>query len=361
MSVIPSHPGPIQRRKQTELQKKLFLTGHPPEQLLTHPEIVASWQRSAHKHQLKDQQDCAPGGDAYEARLKWEASPLRPAATPLLKQVTHLVNEGKYFASLATPEGQLLWAYACAPLRGMTERGNVVPGGRWDEQSVGTTGLSLALTLKRPVTVFANEHYLPMLQGLVCYSAPIIHPQSGDLHGILSLGTGCEQHTPMAEVAISALAQDIAQQLPRYIPQAELEIHALGQPSVLFRGKPLHLTPRMIEILCILALNPDGLALEACHAALYGDEHIATTTLKAELSHLRTLLDGRITSRTYRLLGTVWVDFIELWEALRQHQTDTAHRLYRGELLPHSQSPEIRMWRTCLNAVMARSGEIRTT
>jgi hypothetical protein len=117
----------------------------------------------------------------------------------------------------------------------------------------------------------------------------------------------------------------------------------------------------MVEILCLLALNPDGLTLEACHAALYQDEHIATTTLKAELSHLRTLLDGRITSRIYRLSGAVWVDFLELWEALRLHQTDVAHRLYRGELLPNSQSPEIKMWRTCINAVMGNpSGKAKT-
>jgi transcriptional regulator of acetoin/glycerol metabolism len=239
MPVTSPPLGLRQRRKQTELQKKLFLTGHLPEQLLTHPEIVASWRRSAHEHHLKERQDCAPHGDEYEAQRKWEASPLRPAATHALKQLTHLVNEGKFFASLANRQGQLLWTYACAPLRSMTERSNVIPGGRWDEPSVGTTGISLALALKHPVTVFANEHYLPLFQGLACYSAPLIHPQSGELHGILSLGMSCEQHTPMAEVAITSLAQNIVQQLPRHIPQAELEIHALGQPHVLFRGKPL--------------------------------------------------------------------------------------------------------------------------
>ena len=137
-------------------------------------------------------------------------------------------------------------------------------------------------------------------------------------------------------------------------PQSELEIHALGSPYIFFRDKPLHLSPRMLEILCVLALNPEGMTLEACHAILYGDEHVATATLKAELSHLRTLLDGRISARTYRLVGTVWVDFIALWAAIRQHQVAEACHLYRGELLPHSQSLEIKEWRACINAVMAQ-------
>jgi hypothetical protein len=354
MPVTSPPLGLRQRRQHTELQKQLFLTGHPPAALHTHPEIIASWQRSAYQHQLSEQQDCARSGDTYDAQQCWEVSPLRQAAAASLAQVTHLVNDGKCFASIANLQGQLLWTCASAPLRGMAERSNVVLGAHWDEASVGTTGISLALTLKRPVTVLANEHYLPLLQGLVCYSAPIIHPQSGELHGILSLGMSCEQHTPMGELTITALAQNIVQQLPQYTPpQAELEIHALGQPHVLFRGKPLHLSPRMIEILCILALNPEGLTLEACHAVLYGDEQVATATLKAELSHLRTLLDGRISARTYRLVGTVWVDFIALWAAIRQHQTAEAQRLYKGELLPNSQSLEIKEWRTCISTVMA--------
>ncbi|MDD5394806.1 MAG: helix-turn-helix domain-containing protein [Thiothrix sp.] len=155
------------------------------------------------------------------------------------------------------------------------------------------------------------------------------------------------------ETLKKAAPLSIAQRLAQLTPQAELEIYALGKPQVRFRGKPLHLTPRMTEILCILALHPMGLTLEACHAALYGDGQVSQSTLKVEISHLRTLLDGRLSSRPYRLLGTVWTDFTELWEDIREHQPLEARRLYRGELLPNSTSPEIGEWRNCIAAVMA--------
>lgn len=246
----------------------------------------------------------------YNTWQRWDSTPLRLAAVSALEKVSQLVNTNELIITLADQNGRLLWTYA-------------------------------------------SKFNLTLLLDSVRYSAPILHPQSGELHGELSLGMSWEHHSVTGEIMASSLAQDIAQHLTRHAPRAELEVHALGQPWVLFRGKILHLTPRMVEILCILALNPDGLTLEACHAALYGDAQVTTTTLKAELSHLRTLLDGSISSRTYRLLGTVWVDFIELWTALRLHQDDVARSLYSGELLPASQSPEIQEWRTCLKAVIS--------
>ena len=137
-------------------------------------------------------------------------------------------------------------------------------------------------------------------------------------------------------------------------PKAELEIKALGQMRVNFRGKPLTVNKRQIEMLCLLALNPEGLSLNAFHNALYGDTPISMNTLKAEISHLRGLLDGQIGSRPYRLLMPVWSDFIELWKGVYQDNTVEAFELYQGPLLATSESPEIEEWRHCIDAVMAK-------
>ena len=160
---------------------------------------------------------------------------------------------------------------------------------------------------------------------------------------------------PLGQAAVTELARAIGRCLPQHLPRAELEIHALGQPRILFRGKPLNLPMRQVEILCLLALNPQGLTLEGFHAALYGDLPVSTTTLKAELSHLRRLLDGQIGSRPYRLQMPVWADFIHVWQALRQQQSNEAFSLYRGSFLPHSVSPELEEWRHCIDAVMGQA------
>ena len=99
------------------------------------------------------------------------------------------------------------------------------------------------------------------------------------------------------------------------------------------------------------------MSLERLHAALYGDSPVSTSTLKAELSHLRRLLGGKIGSRPYRLEVSVWADFLEIWRVVQNGHSNKALGLYAGSLLPQSQSPELEDWRHCIDAVMSRSLE----
>jgi hypothetical protein len=204
------------------------------------------------------------------------------------------------------------------------------------------------------VTVFSSEHYLPFVQDWVCYAAPIIHPQSGECVGILDMSTTWKKHTPLGQSAIAQIANSIAQNLPFTESRAELEVHALGQPRVIYQGKAIKIPQRELEILCLLALNPEGLTLEQLHTALYNDDHVSTATLKTHVSHLRHFLDGKIGSRPYRLTMPYWADFISIWEPLNQQRANEAMLMYRGEFLARSQSPEIEQWRYCIDAMMTR-------
>lgn len=316
-------------------------------------DIISSWQRSA--QYIKPRQPFAPAEDEYTTRNRWQDSLLRQAAQREQEQMMQLANEGELVAAIADPQGHLLWTFASRHMRKRAESVNFTAGGCWDERSVGTNAVGLCLNLRRSVTVFSSEHYLPFVHDWVCYASPIVHPQSGEVVGVLDMSTTWNRHTPLGQAAVTELARSIARCLPQHLPKAELEIHALGQPRILFRGKPLNLPMRQVEILCLLALNPQGLTLEGFHASLYGDLPVSTTTLKAELSHLRRLLDGQIGSRPYRLQIPVWADFIQLWQALRQQQSSEAFSLYRGSFMPQSESPEIEEWRHCIDAVMGKA------
>jgi hypothetical protein len=266
-----------------------------------------------------------------------------------------MAEEADLVAAIADPRGRLIWTFASKRMHDRAEMINFTAGSRWDERAVGTNAVGLSLRLQRPETVFSCEHFQPFVHDWVSYAAPILYPLSGECAGILSLSTAWSRHTPLGQAAVTELARAIAEGLPRNRPKAELEIYALGQPRVMFRGKPLHLPLRQIEILCLLALNTRGLNLEAFHAALYGDAPVSSSTLKAELSHLRRLLERQIGSRPYRLQVPVWADFIEIWQALRRQKTGEAFSLYRGTLLPQSESPELEEWRRCIDAVMSQA------
>ncbi|MDS4042081.1 MAG: transcriptional regulator [Candidatus Competibacter sp.] len=318
-------------------------------------EIAASWQRSL-RH-LSPRQDHAPLDDQDATKRLWHESPLRQAAHRVLDQLTQLAKEGSLLAAIADRQGRLLWTFASSHMLKRAEAVNFTAGGLWDERSAGTNAVGLALELQRSVTVFSAEHFAPYVHDWVCYAAPIVHPQTGEIMGILDISSTWNLHTPLGQAAVDEFARSIAKNLPFAKPKADLEIYALGRSQVIFRGESLHLTLRQMEILCLLALNPHGLALDALHAALYGDNPVCFSTLKAELSHLRHLLDGQINSRPYRLSVTVWGDFIELWKVLRQKKTHLACNLYHGSFLPKSAAPELEEWRYCIDAVMARALE----
>jgi transcriptional regulator of acetoin/glycerol metabolism len=312
--------------------------------------IASSWKRSA--SHLSPKTPIVPADDDYTTSHRWQKSPLRQAAVKELAQIEQLAREGSLVAALADPGGRLIWTYASQHMRKRAESVNFVAGGHWSERSAGTNAVGLSLAIRKPSTVFSSEHYLPFVHDWVCYASPIIHPQSGELLGVLDISTTWNQHTPLGQAAVCELARSIARRMPKTQPRGELELYALGKPKVVFRGEMQHVSQRQLEILCLLTLNPQGLSLEAFHAALYGDAKISMSTLKAELSHLRRMLDGQVGSRPYRLMTSVWADFIQLWQSLSVNNTEEAIALYNGAFLPPSVSPELENWRNCIEAVM---------
>lgn len=344
-----------ERRLATEKTWNGFIADRSFQMNTIQAEIAASWQRSL-RH-LSPRRDHAPLDDQDATKRLWHESPLRQAAHRVLDQLTQLTKEGSLLAAIADNQGRLLWTFASSHMLKRAEAAHFIVGGRWDERSSGTNAVGLALELQCAVTVFSAEHFAPYVHDWVCYGAPIIHPITSEIVGILDISSTWNLHTPLGQAAVGEFARSIAKSLPVTTPKAELEIYALGRSRAIFRGIPLRLTLRQMEILCLLALNPHGLALDALHAALYGDKPVCFSTLKAELSHLRHLLDGQISSRPYRLSVTVWADFTELWNALRQKKNHVACNLYHGSFLPKSEAPELEEWRYCIDAVMARALE----
>jgi hypothetical protein len=103
----------------------------------------------------------------------------------------------------------------------------------------------------------------------------------------------------------------------------------------------LLLNRRQTEILALLAMHPEGLSLEHLHALVYGDQAVTLSTLKAEVSHLRSALGGQLSSRPYRLMMPVATDVDHVLGLLRAGQVGAAVEAYGGDLLPGTNSPAL--------------------
>ena len=344
----------LRRREATKGQWQCFRKGlklNGPQ--VPGDDILASWHRSADA--ITTYQLHAPVDSVGLGEASLQGSALGEALAVTGDAIRQLVEEGDLVVALADTSGRLVWTCASENMREAAEKIRFTQGSHWHEEVVGTHAIGISLQTRRPATVFSCEHYQPFAHDWVSYGAPVCYPGSGEAAGVFCISTLWHRHTPLGQAAVTELARSLGLALPEAKPRAELEIHALGQPRVIFRGKQLQLPQRQIEILCLLALNARGLSLDAFHAALYGDAPVSSATLKAELSRLRHLLDGCIGSRPYRLQIPVWADFIEIWQLLRRKQSEHALSLYRGSLLPASASPELEEWRHCIDAVMGQA------
>ena len=293
-------------------------------------EIVASWERSA--AYIMPEVAEAPLADLDETRNAFQASPLSAAVRQLESQLQAAADDGELVVAVTDPGARILWTYGGAVMRRKAEKVNFIPGGRWDEASVGTNALDLALRLDHAATVYSAEHFSSCVHGWVCWAAPVHDPCTGRQLGVLDLSTTWDRSHPIGMATAQALARLLGREMraaaaagaaptSRYAGAGHgggmLELKLLGQPSVQLDGLPLRLTRRQIEILALLALNPDGLDLGELHARLYGDRPVSQGTLKAEMSQLRALLGGRLESRPYRIGLEVRCDVTDVLHRLR--------------------------------------------
>lgn len=314
------------------------------------PEILDSWTRSGASVARDVVQ--APLADESETRSFWQGSPLQVAVERVEDELRRTAEDGDLVLAVTDADTRVLWTYGGRVMRRKAETVNFVPGGRWDDRSVGTNALDLANRLDRPSMVFSAEHYAPIVHNWVCWAAPLHDPVSGAKLGVLDISTTWERTHPIGLATARVLARLVEQALPRThlyedTPSSEetsepgLVLSLLGTAEARVDGQRLLLNRRQTEILSLLALHPDGLSLDQLHAMLYGDHAVTFSTLKAEVSHLRAALAGQLASRPYRLLMPIATDVDHVLALLRRGEVAAAVEAYGGDLLPGTESPAL--------------------
>ncbi len=318
---------------------------------LVRPEILRSWERSAPVVGVDLAE--APLDDESDTASFWNGSPLQVAVERIESELRRTAEDGDLVVAVTDAETRILWTYGGRVMRRKAESVNFVAGGRWDDTSVGTNALDLAARNDAPSMVFSAEHYAAIVHNWVCWAAPVHDPVSGEQLGVIDLSTTWDRTHPIGLATARVMARLIETAIPastqhpglpgrqRSVQAPGLDLTLLGAADARLDGRRLLLNRRQTEILALLALNPAGLSLEQLHAHLYGDQAITFSTLKAEVSHLRSALDGQLASRPYRLTMPVQVDVNEVLGLLRRGQVRAAVAAYGGDLLPGTDSPAL--------------------
>lgn len=352
----------------------------------TRPDVAASWARSSAA--VTPGLQSAPVVAPDEVCRRWTESRLGRASRVILDDLADLAGDGDMVAAITDEHVTIAWMAGGRTMRQRAERVHFTTGGCWAEEAVGTNALAVAQHTGRAATVFSAEHYAAMVHDWVCYSAPILDPGTGRFLGVLDLSTLWSRAHHSLLTTVSALARCVEYELAAAgraadaraggslasdrragvpgaafpggdpiigadggvgpwppAPLPGLTLCTLGRPAVLVDGLPVAVTRRQIELLAVLSLHPGGLGLDELVGRVYGDRPVSPSTVKAELSHLRHALGGRIGSRPYRLVGPVYADHRVVLQALGSADLDAAVAAYRGPMLAMSDSPDVTGWR----------------
>ncbi|PWJ26682.1 transcriptional regulator [Branchiibius hedensis] len=341
----------LQSRRVAAVRAWTAFVGEADDPVTTaRPEIIDSWARSAAS--LTPDVREAPLADEAETAAYWNASPLQAAVERIQAELRRTAEDGDLVVAVTDPQTRILWTYGGRVMRRKAESVNFVAGARWDDQSAGTNALDLANRLAEPSMVFSAEHYASMVHNWVCWAAPVVDPFTGAQLGVIDLSTTWDRTHPIGLATARMMARLIEAALPKSRSHPGLvDLEEPTEPGLVMRllgtvetwldGQRLLLSRRQTEILALLALHPEGLSLEQLHALVYGDLAVTTSTLKAEVSHLRASLGGQLASRPYRLTTPVSTDVELVLGLVRRGRVAAAVEAYGGDLLPGTNSPAL--------------------
>lgn len=175
-----------------------------PEPSGVRPEVLRSWRRSRwsgvdpERHAVVE---AVPRGDGSLIDL----------AAPILRAVADPIAGDRTAVTLADPSGVCIWRWSSSAamtrlLDAVDARENIL----WTESVAGTCGAGTALDQLRPTTVVGAEHFSTVLHDWACSAAPVLHPITGRVCGIVNISVRAVDANPHLELVVRSMAVAVA-------------------------------------------------------------------------------------------------------------------------------------------------------
>jgi transcriptional regulator of acetoin/glycerol metabolism len=197
----------VHEKSDVRSARTAFLSGdeHPS---VVRPEIIASWRRSA----LLGAQPDTPALP-FCAEIDSEDA-LHVAARPVLDRLADRLDQTTTAMLLADRDARITMRWAGDPgLLRMMDRTDSAPGFALREEACGTNGLGSVLEVSRPFSVVGPEHFAERFQEYACYGAPVRHPVSGQLEGVLTFVSRATEASPFMLAFIEETAACIQERM----------------------------------------------------------------------------------------------------------------------------------------------------
>ncbi|MFF7777086.1 sigma-54-dependent Fis family transcriptional regulator [Streptomyces tanashiensis] len=188
------------------------LVGSPTKNRPNHtprPEIELAWHRAR-------MSGLDPGMPVRESVCDDidRRSRLAVAAAPVLDRLAQDLADTRFTVLLADRDSVIVdWRRARQSLTPLLERVKAVPGSRYLESVAGSNALATAFELRQPIAVTGEEHFLEALRDFACYGAPVLHPVTRRLEGVLDITGHVDDTSVLMEPLVRGAVRDIRQNL----------------------------------------------------------------------------------------------------------------------------------------------------
>lgn len=211
-----SSPAEIERTaRQLRTMRDTFLTTGNLTTYAPRSMILESWQRCSSLH-VNPARRCAPLAVARETQLdllRHDNELLIRAARPVIERLKDFLADSGYVVVLSDAKGRLLDVVGDSAIRRRLAHIDFVPGGHWSEAAAGTNAIGTALADGHVVQLMSAEHYCDGWQDLTCTAAPIRHPLTNEIIGVLDVTGDYHLIRPFLTNSLATAALEIQQQM----------------------------------------------------------------------------------------------------------------------------------------------------
>lgn len=177
------------------------------------PLILDSWKRcdALGVDPARSRAPLAISRDTQLRHLRDANELLMRAAQPVVRHLVDFFADSGYVVVISDAGGRLIEVEGDTAIQRRLARIDFMPGGAWSEAAAGTNAIGTALATGHGVQLMAAEHYCDGWQDLTCTAAPIHHPFSGELIGVLDVTGNYRLIRPFLSSFLSTAVLEIQQ------------------------------------------------------------------------------------------------------------------------------------------------------
>lgn len=266
--------------------------------------ILDSWSRSAQLGVNPVDLGGLPSGEGLKD------SDILRGITTVLQHTSDLFADEPIGIIFAAPSGEVVQRYCLdKQLRNTLEAVFLTPGFKYGESDVGTNGIGTTLEGSKPTLVVGGEHFNEKLSIFACAGAPVHHPLSGALLGVVDFTCSASIVNPLLLATAKSVAGQIRDALTERVCARELALmrdylvacrHSTG-PVLALNGEVVMMNRHAQALLA-----PDDRAALLAHTADSANELFARTVVADLPSGTTARMHYRPTMYADRVVGGVF-------------------------------------------------------